>query len=71
MWWHTCLEEGVVLRFLPHTVPRYLCSPLQQLTCYDLEVPVSVACDREYQLHKMDCLSHHSGSPYPTQAVLP
>ena len=30
------------------------------------EVPASVACNREYDLHKMDCLFCHSGSLYPT-----
>ena len=43
-----------------------LCLPLRCFTCYFLEVPVSVTCDREYRLHKMDCLFRHSGSSYPT-----
>ena len=47
-----------VLQFSPHAVPHPVCLPLRYLTCYVLEVPVSVTCDHEYQLHKRDCLFH-------------
>ena len=55
-----CYGYRPVLRLDP------LCLPLRCLTCYLLEVPASVACDHEYQLHKKDCLFRHSGSSYPT-----
>ena len=44
----------------------FLCLRLRYLACYLLGMPASVACDREYRLHKKDCLSRHSGSSYPT-----
>ena len=59
-WLSTCYSSRLTL---------YLASLrllLRCFTCYFLKVSVSVACDREYQLHKMDCLSRHSGSSYPT-----
>jgi hypothetical protein len=36
------------------------------VTSYLLEMPASVACDREYKLHKTDCLFRNNGSSYPT-----
>ena len=51
-------------RLLPYAYPFLLV--LTPFTCYVLEVPISVTCDREYLLHKMDCLSRRSGSSYPT-----
>ena len=47
----------------------FLCLHLRYLARYLLGMPASVACDHEYQLHKKDCLSRHSGSSYPTWAV--
>ena len=58
------LVVNLLLRFSPRLVPRSLCLPF--MTCYILKVPVLVTCDREYLLHKMDCLSRRSGSLYPT-----
>ena len=64
--WFDWVEGGFCYgsRLVLYLVP--LCSPLRCFTCYLFEMPVSVACDREYQLHKMDCLSRYSGSSYPT-----